>query len=308
MTELTSSNEFESKIRLMQKKKKRNLIVKIVSACIAFSLIFVYFITPISRVSNTTINGNVKYTTDQILEIAGLNKKDSLYLISKDEIAENLKNSPLIVNDSVEVKLSPLGLDIQLEEIVPVLKYENDVYMSNGTTLDKSLLQSKDPLVIDYLFVNTQNLITLYSKPYEDKFVSSRVSHLSKLILNLGEEERNKIVGVSYDSKNYYYCFYFQVDGEETLLKIVFDSAKRIDTLVEILSKDRLDRFLECLVEENVNDKFVAFEETLNGETKTVKSIKVVMHTIEEKIYYYVKYNNPSFENEEIKGEEFGNV
>ena len=86
MTELTSSSEFENKIRLLQKKKKRNLIVKIISASLTFILILAYFILPISRVSNSVFNGNVNYTHDQILSIAGIDKKDSLYFISKDDI------------------------------------------------------------------------------------------------------------------------------------------------------------------------------------------------------------------------------
>ena len=112
MTDLNSSNEFEMKIRRLQKSKKRNLIIKIVLCCIVFATILGYFILPVSRVSNTTVNGNINFTNEQIIQIAGLSSNDSLYLVSKDEIETNLKASPLIDDDSVEVKLSPLGLKI----------------------------------------------------------------------------------------------------------------------------------------------------------------------------------------------------
>lgn len=300
MTELTSSSEFENKIRLLQKKKKRNLIVKIISASLTFILILAYFILPISRVSNSVINGNVNYTHDQILSIAGIDKKDSLYLISKDDIEKKLIDSPLIKDDSVKVRLSPGGLKIELEEIVPILKYENGIYMSDGNVLDDSIRQSKDPLVSDYLFTHTQNLVQLYSKPFEEKFTSSRVSHLSKLVLKLSEDELSKIAGISYDSTNYYYNFYFNTGLEDgTLLKIVFDSAKSVDTLIEIIRQEKVDQYIGLLSDKKTKENFVLFTERLNGEEKNIKSIKIIMQTIEEKVYYHVKYNNPVSSNEE---------
>ena len=75
MTESTNVSNFEKKIRTIQKKKKTNLIVKIISACLTFCLIVVYFLLPVSKVSNSKINGNIFYTSDEILSIAGINSK-----------------------------------------------------------------------------------------------------------------------------------------------------------------------------------------------------------------------------------------
>ena len=284
----------ENKIRNIQKKKKTNLIIKIVSACLVFILITVYFFLPISKVSNSEISGNVYYTDEEVLKIAGLEKKNSLYLISKDKITQSLKDSPLIDDESVKVNIYPSGLKIDYEEVVPVLQYQELRYLSDGTLLDEDLLKSKDPLVGDYLYLHTQNLVKLYSKPFEEKFVPTRVEHLSKLILSLEEGVKERIMGVSYDSSTYYYSFYFNTGIEDgTILKVVFDSAKRIEDLNVIIENEKIDRYISYLTEESTKDNFVSFEENIEGEVKTVKSIKVVMQTIESEIYYHVKYNNP---------------
>lgn len=294
MNIVNSSSDFELKIRQIQKKKKRNLIIKIVSACLVFSLIITYFFLPVSKVSNSSISGNIYYTNEEVLKIAGLNEKDSLYLISKDKIIKSLKDSPLIDDESVKVNIYPSGLKIEYEEVVPVLQYQDQRYLSDGTLLDENLLKSKDPLIGDYLYLHTQDLVTLYSKPFEEKFVASRVEHLSKLILSLEEGVKEKIVGVSYDSSSYYYNFYFDSGLEDgTILKVVFDSAKKIEDLNVIIENEKIERYISYLTDDLTKDNFVSFQENIEGEVKNVKSIKIVMQTIEGEIYYHVKYNNP---------------
>ena len=289
-----SSSDFELKIRQIQKKKKRNLIIKIVSACLVFGLIITYFFLPVSKVSNSSISGNIYYTNEEVLKIAGLNEKDSLYLILKDKIIKSLKDSPLIDDESVKVNIYPSGLKIEYEEVVPVLQYQDQRYLSDGTLLDENLLKSKDPLIGDYLYLHTQDLVTLYSKPFEEKFVASRVEHLSKLILSLEEGVKEKIVGVSYDSSSYYYNFYFDSGLEDgTILKVVFDSAKKIEDLNVIIENEKIERYISYLTDDLTKDNFVSFQENIEGEVKNVKSIKIVMQTIEGEIYYHVKYNNP---------------
>ena len=135
-------SDFEKKIRSLQRKKKRNLIIKIVSACLTLVLIVVYFLLPVSQVYNSRVSGNIHYTHEEILSIAGIKNKDSLYLISKDKIINNLKASPLIEDNSVKVSITPLGLNIELEEVVPVIYYNENKYLSNGKILDEDLLKS----------------------------------------------------------------------------------------------------------------------------------------------------------------------
>ena len=294
MTTSTTVSNFEKRIKNIQKKKKRNLIFKVVTCVLTFSLIAVYFCLPISKVENCKIEGNIHYSHDEILSIAGIEKKQSLYLISKDKIVQNLESSPLIGDKSVDVELSPAGLKINIEELVPVLQFEKDQFFSDGTLLDQDLLKSKDPLIGDYLYLHTQNLIPVYSKPYENKFVESRVRHLSKLILNLDETSKSKIKGVSYDSNSYYYCFYYDTGLEdETLLKVVFDSAKKIEDLKIIIESSNVDRYISYLNDEKTKDNFISFQEIINGEEKSVKSVKIIMQSTNDGIHYHVKYNNP---------------
>ena len=86
MSKLNSMSEFEKKIYIHTRLKRRNLIAKIVSFVLVMALIVVYFFTPVAKVSNSSITGIINYTTDQIFHIAGIDESDSLYLISKKEI------------------------------------------------------------------------------------------------------------------------------------------------------------------------------------------------------------------------------
>ena len=77
------------------------------------------------------------------------------------------------------------------------------------------------------------------------------------------------------------------------LLKIVFDSAKKIEDLNVIIENEKIERYISYLTDDLTKDNFVSFQENIEGEVKNVKSIKIVMQTIEGEIYYHVKYNNP---------------
>ena len=84
---------------------------------------------------------------------------------------------------------------------------------------------------------------------------------------------------------------------------MVFDSAKKVEDLLEIIRNDKIDLYISYLCDEKTKDNFVSFEEEILSEKKQIKSIKIVMQTIDDKIYYHVKYNNPT-DNGLIEGKE----
>ena len=87
----------------------------------------------------------------------------------------------------------------------------------------------------------------------------------------------------------------------------MFDSAKKIEDLNVIVEKEKVERYISYLSNSKTKDNFVSFEESLNGEIKNIKSIKIVMQTIQDEVYYHVKYNNPTGSGV-VDGEENSNV
>ena len=197
-----------------------------------------------------------------------------------------------------------MGLNISFEEIVPLFRFDEDIYMSDGKIISEEIKTSKDPLISNYLykFANHKDMICLYSKPFEEKFTNTRLIHLSDLILSLELEDKELIEGISYDSENYYFEIYYQVNNSDTLLKVVTDSVKSVDILNTIFKKKMIEFYKEYL--DTKSDEFIEFDEEINGETKKVKSIKIIPYfDVDENIWKYVaKSNNPVI-NDVEKGE-----
>lgn len=64
--------EFEQKIKLIQKKKKRNFIIKLGTIIGIFVLLIVYLLTPLSQVGNYRLSGNLNLSKKDVLKIAHL--------------------------------------------------------------------------------------------------------------------------------------------------------------------------------------------------------------------------------------------
>ena len=111
-----SNISFQERMKNQRIKHKKVFIIKLVCIMSTFLLLCVYFLIPFSHVSNTTVSGTKYYTTDQIIELAGLNKKDSLYNISSKEIEEKLNLNPLL-GGKVKATITPFGMWIDVNEL-----------------------------------------------------------------------------------------------------------------------------------------------------------------------------------------------
>ncbi len=286
-------SDFETELQNRAKKKRKVFFTKLSVIGVIAVLIVVYFVTPISKVSNSTIDGMIYLTIDDYLQISGISKSNSLYLISKDNIENSLKEYPLIDESTVSVSISPLGLNIFAQEISPMFKYQDEYYLTNGNKVDDTLKNSGDEFIKNYMSTYLPLSLKLVTKPLEGKFNKTRYVHLCNLILNLRKSKNDyQVAYVGYDEANYYYDFYYKID-DDNLLKVSFDALNSISIASKIINQASLDVYMQKDFNGNYlydDSKIVSYQETLDNKTYTIKGIKVIYDST--KLNYSVLPNN----------------
>ena len=127
------------------KKRKRLLVVLLL-----WLLIFIYFITPLSKV-NLRINGNVYYTKEELVNLGYINENRLWWLLDEKKVIKVLEAHEFINN--VEIKKSFFGTKMKIEEIYPIGVYNNKYLLNNETIIEKN----------DYVFNNKITSITDFS-------------------------------------------------------------------------------------------------------------------------------------------------
>lgn len=278
MEQIKEKSEFANIIKKNQQKKKNIFIAKIVSICLVFILVIIYFALPLSHVSNIHVSGLVYYTENNIRELAGLKKYDSLYFISSKEIKKNLEKTYFIEEDSVNVKINPFGLFISLKEIAPVFVYNNAIYLSNKKALDANIFTNENELIGEFAKVNSQKCTEILSDPESSIIPKSEYSILSSTLLRLSEYDRQLISYVDYDPTNYLYNFYYLIRDNTYLKLSVFNNVILIDAenLAFALTSDKVDSYKDMISDKDLKDQFVPYSETLNNEECTIYGEKLI--------------------------------
>ena len=119
---------------LLKKKQKRmtiNFFVRIFIVVLIFLLMGGYLISPLSSLKMTTIDGNIYFSTSDILSLIHHDENDSLYSVNKNLSVELLNEHPLIEN--AEIKITPISFYVSISECAPVAKYNETIYHTEGT-------------------------------------------------------------------------------------------------------------------------------------------------------------------------------
>lgn len=116
-------------LKLKKRKRKRILVVLIM-----WSLMFVYMITPLSRV-NLKVNGNVYYTKEELVDIGYINENSLWWLFNSNNAKKVLESYDYI--ESVEIKKSFFGTKMKISEIYPLGVYIDKYLLNNGSLVVK---------------------------------------------------------------------------------------------------------------------------------------------------------------------------
>ena len=146
---------------LKLKRRKRLIVVLII-----WLIIFVYMITPLSRV-NLKVSGNVYYTKDELVDMGYINENRLWWLFDENKAIKTLESDHYIEN--VEIHKSLFGTKMNVKEIYPVGLKNNKYVMSNGDLIDREAYSNHSKITNIASFdnideVDIDNLVNKYSK------------------------------------------------------------------------------------------------------------------------------------------------
>ena len=142
----------------VKKPKKTNKSSKVIKyLCIMFLLIIailLLFMSPIFNLEEININGNAKLTTNECLELTGLEIGQNIYKLNKIQIKNNLKQNAYIENVSISRKL-PNKIEITITERKTTyqLELENNEYAyinNQGYILEKSNIKLENIIITGF--------------------------------------------------------------------------------------------------------------------------------------------------------------
>ena len=184
---------FEEKLIIRKNKAKTVFIAKLSCIALVFCMVALYFFAPVSQVSNFKLEGNIYFTPSDILEIAHLNKKTSLYSINTKEVEELLTSHPLI--EKSKVKCDFFGLKIKIEEIAPLCNYDGKIYLSNGEVVTEEMKNNE--LYGSFLVSNLDKTYRADFNPTEIR--NKQLEHFNAIWIHASENAKQKTFHISYN-------------------------------------------------------------------------------------------------------------
>lgn len=231
---------FEDKIKSARHSRIASFLSSLLVGVIILSLIFVYFLTGISKTGNLRIKGNVNLTKEQINLIIHNNKKEFLLTYNTKKADELLTNYPLISSASVDAGL--LSLNISIQEITPLCYIEKDIYFSDG----KNKLDVLDDFINNMINNIDHSLPTFFPRGIADTHYGKYFEPLSSLdirIINLIScfmpvEEVSSNMSYTYlflipSIKYEYYGIWLTVEAVERVM-----TYSRVKECVDIIEND----------------------------------------------------------------------
>ncbi|MGN1295823.1 MAG: cell division protein FtsQ/DivIB [Bacilli bacterium] len=278
-----SKLSFEEKLIIRKNKAKTVFIVKLACIVLVFCMVVLYFFAPISQVSNYKLEGNIYLSSSDVLEIAHLTKKTSLYSIDTKEVKELLDNHPLIDNSKVQCDF--FGLKIQIDEIAPVCYHDGKYYLSNGEEVTDDMINNE--LYGSFLESNLEKTYKADFNPINLTF--NQLNHFNQIWINASENVRQKIAFFDVE-EGFWDCVYLYSGNDEYYYRVKFfdDFDSDISTFTELFSDEHVeviyDVFESSIGKADFNQFIVEEEEKTELYNRNFYSI-IVRYNQKEKTY-----------------------
>lgn len=144
-------------------KCKKRRMKRIILVSILWIIIFLYFITPLSKV-NLKVHGNVYYTKKELIKMGHINNRTLWWLFDSKDAIKVLESYDYI--EDVKIKKSFFGTKVTIKELFPVGK-KNDLYvLNNGNMINKVDYPNNDKIdnITNFDSVDTNDLDYLSNK------------------------------------------------------------------------------------------------------------------------------------------------
>lgn len=190
------TNEFdnlassEDSLQRYLKERKHGFIKRLVILVVLWGLIAGYFISPLSKVGEPTIEGNTYLTNEEIIELSQLDSSKYLWKNKTKEQVDLLVKHPLIKD--VEITVNVFGVYIEIEETYPLAKMKSSTsgssladfnyYLSDSSMVSGEAVFQSKPLT---KAVNSMKRLPLLSNINDEEILKSILSQLAKIDLKI---------------------------------------------------------------------------------------------------------------------------
>ena len=224
---LVDVSSFKEKVKKSTKINLFKFIARSFFSISTLTLILVYLLSPLGKVKINKLSGNYYLSSNDVLKLANLSKKDSLLKVREDVLMNRLNASSYISSSSVKWHMT--YLNIYVDEVAPIAKSKKDIILSNGILLEDYQVRHDD-YVIDET-VDLPEFID-YSGSKDSALFLNSLKYLNKDLFKLIQYlDEGAITFNDYVSEETYFSVFFK--RNDALLRIRFEKSIIKDALCE---------------------------------------------------------------------------
>ncbi len=225
---------------IFNKRKKSYVRIAVVIFALIIALLLLYFAArALFRVDGYTVEGNYRYTSDEIIHACGIDRGRFMFTFSASDVEAHIEKECPYVKKAILTRDYPSNLNIYIEEHTPqyytcaVGKYI--VFSSELKVLEVSDENSWDSLIyfeLPQISVALEGEVIELSASINIEYITEFISALSKY--DSDREIKRVSLTESYSIK--LYCG----EGYEVLLGKSSEMELKLNTLSKMLDSDRL--------------------------------------------------------------------
>jgi cell division protein FtsQ len=158
----------EDRIPKLKQQRKQKANRRFILFILTFSLLIlliIYLETPLSKVKNVEVSGNVNVPSDEIISLSGIDQQTNFWSVNKEKTIKALKKHKEVKGANI-VKIFPHTIRIEIEEMKRVAYVSNGSsfypVLENGETLDgqKSVKVPDAPILFGFDDAEFAHLMT----------------------------------------------------------------------------------------------------------------------------------------------------
>ena len=254
---LEPNEVYVDNLTLLNKKKSRFLIVRIVLVALTFIFFGAYLLSPLSTASILKLDGNIYFTVNDIYNILNCKETDSIYKLDAKECNDLLNEHPLI--EKADVTLNPFKFGISLKERTPVASFNDEIYAIDGKIISNDIIES------EYLkFYFDQTLPNIGEFLLDPSTSNSRYfEEYLEIGMRINKENKSiKYFSPLSSEKNF--VFYYKLDSISNVLRVSLNYDDQFSVL-DYVNALSLDASTASSIIEDANGT-LTFDEKLNDQ------------------------------------------
>lgn len=196
-------NDVQKRRAARQKKARRRQlkILLIFFLIIALITLIIMCFTVFFHVKRISVSGSKKYTNSQIIKASGISTDDNLFVISENEIEENIRKKLPYVEDVKLERNLPDAVILTITDAKEFACYKTDreycIVSEKEYVLKKSKEHPENVFVITTSGVSAElSEIVVYENSAEKNVVDELISLLQKHSINIDEIDVTNLIDI----------------------------------------------------------------------------------------------------------------